>query len=217
LIIFKKKKFSLSINVSLMKYLSIILWLLLGFLYWWIWNSNTGSCCDANGMLLSQTAMVKDSATLAEEAQFALTEKRKKESEAAKIAIESADKTNEVTTTISSDDVTGERKLSFYFPINSTEVRYSEGAEKDIKDIVDYATSAGKKIRIVGHTDNTGDLESNMVLGQGRADEVKKKFLEQGVSPTLIEAISRGQNDPIATNNTASGRAQNRRVVLTIQ
>jgi Outer membrane protein and related peptidoglycan-associated (lipo)proteins len=69
---------------------------------------------------------------------------------------------------------------------------------------------------IVGYTDNTGSYETNMRLSQQRADAVRNYLISQGVSSARLQAIGKGWNDPIATNATAAGRAQNRRVEMYI-
>jgi outer membrane protein OmpA-like peptidoglycan-associated protein len=73
------------------------------------------------------------------------------------------------------------------------------------------------KIIIEGHTDNVGNPQSNQVLSQQRADSVKGFFLQQGVPPaSILSSTGYGQSQPVASNDTADGRAQNRRVVLKI-
>jgi OOP family OmpA-OmpF porin len=68
-------------------------------------------------------------------------------------------------------------------------------------------------LSIYGHTDNTGGDELNMNLSQKRADSVKKYLLEHGVPEArIIEVKGFGETMPVATNDTAEGRTQNRRV-----
>lgn len=70
-------------------------------------------------------------------------------------------------------------------------------------------------IEIEGHTDNTGDAESNHKLGLERAESVRRYIYEQHQVPlNRISVISYGEDKPVAPNKTAEGRAQNRRVVL---
>jgi chemotaxis protein MotB len=54
------------------------------------------------------------------------------------------------------------------------------------------------------------------VLSQKRAEAVMQYLITQGVKPDMISAQGRGEADPIASNKTAEGRAQNRRVELTL-
>jgi outer membrane protein OmpA-like peptidoglycan-associated protein len=68
------------------------------------------------------------------------------------------------------------------------------------------------KVEIAGHTDNTGKAESNKLLSQKRADAVKTYLTKKGVSADRLTTIGFGQEQPIAENTTAAGKAKNRRV-----
>lgn len=72
-------------------------------------------------------------------------------------------------------------------------------------------------VTIIGHTDNTGDASYNQQLSQRRADAVQSILLDSGISSSRVLAVGRGENDPIATNLTAEGRSQNRRVEIVIR
>ncbi len=67
-------------------------------------------------------------------------------------------------------------------------------------------------IRIEGHTDNTGNADNNMKLSQQRALSVKNWLGQNGVTATRVAAVGRGQEKPVASNETPEGREQNRRV-----
>lgn len=67
---------------------------------------------------------------------------------------------------------------------------------------------------VVGHTDSTGALAYNQTLSQNRARSVVNYLARQGVASNRLMAEGRGPNDPIASNDTAAGRAQNRRVEI---
>jgi OmpA-OmpF porin, OOP family len=69
-------------------------------------------------------------------------------------------------------------------------------------------------VTVAGHTDNIGRPEYNMQLGQRRADAVAQLLLNYGVSLNRLALKSYGETKPIATNETAEGRAKNRRVEL---
>lgn len=75
-------------------------------------------------------------------------------------------------------------------------------------------TSDGLKIRLVGHTDNTGQAGNNQILSLQRARSVKSFFVEKGILEIRIEAEGRGQAEPVASNNTSAGKALNRRVEI---
>jgi outer membrane protein OmpA-like peptidoglycan-associated protein len=68
------------------------------------------------------------------------------------------------------------------------------------------------KLEIGGHTDNAGDPKVNMKLSQDRADEVKKQLVSMGIDPARLTSKGFGSSKPLQSNNTAEGRANNRRV-----
>ncbi|OZC04413.1 OmpA family protein [Rubricoccus marinus] len=70
------------------------------------------------------------------------------------------------------------------------------------------------RLRIEGHTDNTGTPEANLTLSQQRADAVVAYLTAQGISGSRLEAAGLGQTQPAADNGTLEGRQQNRRVEL---
>lgn len=80
------------------------------------------------------------------------------------------------------------------------------------------------KINVNGYTDNTPigqglmnqGVTTNLILSQKRADNVMQYMLSQGVKPNLVSAQGFGEANPVASNDTPDGRAQNRRVELTI-
>ena len=59
-------------------------------------------------------------------------------------------------------------------------------------------------------------ITSNLVLSQKRADTVMQFMISQGVNAKLVSAEGLGEADPVASNDTPQGRAQNRRVELTV-
>ncbi|MAB99803.1 MAG: hypothetical protein CMK71_17320 [Pseudomonadaceae bacterium] len=72
-------------------------------------------------------------------------------------------------------------------------------------------------INIVGHTDSTGSLALNQNLSNQRAQSVASYLSSNGVAGNRISAYGAGPNQPIASNATEQGRAQNRRVEITLQ
>ncbi len=71
-------------------------------------------------------------------------------------------------------------------------------------------------ITVVGYTDNTGSEAVNQKLSLQRAESVVNYLEQQGVAADRLKAIGKGWDDPIASNSTAEGRAQNRRVEIYI-
>lgn len=71
-------------------------------------------------------------------------------------------------------------------------------------------------VRVVGHTDTVGSADYNQQLSRDRALAVARILIMEGVSSSRITYSGRGFDEPITTNATASGRAQNRRVEIVI-
>ena len=82
------------------------------------------------------------------------------------------------------------------------------------------AQSLGKypntDVLIVGHTDATGSDSYNMSLSERRARAAQNFLVGEGVAPTRLRAAGRGETEPIASNETEAGQAQNRRVEVAI-
>lgn len=71
-------------------------------------------------------------------------------------------------------------------------------------------------VTVVGFTDNTGSVQLNQNLSEQRAQSVVKYLESQGIPASRLKAVGMGENDPIASNDTPAGRAQNRRVEMYI-
>ncbi len=70
---------------------------------------------------------------------------------------------------------------------------------------------------MIGHTDNTGTAAYNQDLSQRRASSVASVLRDSGVPGARIAAYGRGEDQPVASNLTPEGRAQNRRVEIIIR
>ncbi len=68
------------------------------------------------------------------------------------------------------------------------------------------------KFSVEGHTDSTGNPTSNQTLSEQRSQAIVTKLVELGIAQDRLTAVGKGQNSPIADNNTDEGRAKNRRV-----
>jgi outer membrane protein OmpA-like peptidoglycan-associated protein len=92
-------------------------------------------------------------------------------------------------------------------------------AAKDTLDkevVTELAANPGQTVRIEGHTDSVGNDAYNLALSQRRADAVKAYLVSKGIAGSRIETTGLGETKPVASNDTADGRAQNRRVELKV-
>lgn len=73
------------------------------------------------------------------------------------------------------------------------------------------------RVRVEGHTDNVGSAKHNQALSLRRAESVAQQLVKVGWRDNAIERVGHGFDKPIADNGSGEGRAQNRRVVVTVQ
>jgi outer membrane protein OmpA-like peptidoglycan-associated protein len=101
------------------------------------------------------------------------------------------------------------------FDTNESTIRKSSRPVLDqaVKVLTEYPDV---RIEITGHTDSQGDHDHNVDLSQRRAEAVKAYLVDNGIDATRIEAIGRGPDQPIDTNDTKKGRANNRRIEFKI-
>jgi outer membrane protein OmpA-like peptidoglycan-associated protein len=74
----------------------------------------------------------------------------------------------------------------------------------------------GLTLKIAGYTDSTGSDEFNLKLSGQRADAVRTFLVQQGLNPASVTSMGMGSADPVASNDTAAGRQQNRRVEIVV-
>ncbi len=101
------------------------------------------------------------------------------------------------------------------FPVDSARLRPSfVGSLNDLaRNLQQYPDTT---VEIVGHTDSTGTPSYNQQLSQRRALSVRAVLVNAGVSSQRLRAIGQGESNPVASNATAAGRQQNRRVEIFI-
>ncbi|WP_046223994.1 OmpA family protein [Vibrio sp. ECSMB14106] len=101
------------------------------------------------------------------------------------------------------------------FETNSTELS-TDGKIALVPLIEVLKAHPQSTVEVVGHTDSTGAAEYNMMISKKRAAAVAAHIEEQGIDADRITATGEGEENPVASNDTAEGRAQNRRVDATI-
>lgn len=91
--------------------------------------------------------------------------------------------------------------------------------ERKIKEYRENARtqmSEAKTIKITGYTDSSGSAEYNRKLSVQRAEAVRDFLISEGVDASKMEVLGMGEDNPIADNKTAAGRAKNRRVEVEV-
>lgn len=126
---------------------------------------------------------------------------------------------------LASDDIrivnTGEELVvtmpeGILFDIDSAAIRAS--LQADLRALArNLQQFPDTTVDVIGHTDNTGSAGYNQDLSSRRAQAVAGVLLEEGVAPARVRAFGRGEDEPIASNLTPEGRAQNRRVEVVIR
>jgi outer membrane protein OmpA-like peptidoglycan-associated protein len=88
-----------------------------------------------------------------------------------------------------------------------------------LNEVADALTKGNpdSNITVEGHTDSQGQRQYNMDLSKKRADAVRDQLVSRGVAQDRIKAVGIGPDRPIASNNTAEGRANNRRVEIIVE
>jgi OOP family OmpA-OmpF porin len=106
--------------------------------------------------------------------------------------------------------------LQVLFDVDKSTI--TEAGKKELQKAVAFVKKyPGSKIEVGGHTDSTGTDAYNQKLSERRATAVKDYLIrEAGVESSKITAVGYGEARPVADNKTAAGRAQNRRVEISI-
>jgi len=104
-----------------------------------------------------------------------------------------------------------------YFDENQTNLR--SGAITELETLADAIISDANvtRVKITGHSDDTGDKEYNMSLSQKRAESVLAYLKGRGITSSRLRLEAKGSSEPIANNSSAEGRSKNRRVTVTLE
>ncbi|MBO9589663.1 OmpA family protein [Devosia sp.] len=94
----------------------------------------------------------------------------------------------------------------------------AEGAETILASIAEAINHCpGAAIDVAGHTDSDGEASANLALSVARAEAVVAALINLGVGAERLYAIGYGESQPVADNATAAGKAQNRRIVVSVR
>lgn len=103
-----------------------------------------------------------------------------------------------------------------YFPFNSSKKEMDIKVDGYLQQLSTRLQNSDEKIHIIGHTDNVGDAKVNYNIGRQRAKKIRDILISSGVSRGKITVFSKGETEPIATNETEEGRQKNRRTEIKI-
>ncbi len=96
--------------------------------------------------------------------------------------------------------------------------RLKPAARQHLSKLLKFVRKApDKTLHIEGYTDSSGSAAANKALSLQRARAVRNALVAAGIDPSRIKVAGMGEANPIASNSTASGRAQNRRVVVILE
>ena len=91
-----------------------------------------------------------------------------------------------------------------------------ESSFSSLSRVADLLKTKNFSLKLAGHTDDVGSASSNLKLSKSRAEAVKMFLVSRGANASRIEATGYGEDQPIASNKTETGRQQNRRVEFTL-
>lgn len=98
------------------------------------------------------------------------------------------------------------------FDVNKDVIKPAGKAELDTFAARLGSLASVQAVNIVGHTDSSGSDAYNQDLSMRRANAVKNYLIEKGIDPSVMSTSGMGESQPVASNATPEGRAQNRRV-----
>lgn len=109
--------------------------------------------------------------------------------------------------------------------VSNLDLKYATGSTKLTPEsqkrldhlVAQLAASPNAKVKVEGFTDTVGSADQNLQISQKRADNVMAILIHKGVPPARVTAKGHGEETPIANNSTKEGRAQNRRVTVSVE
>jgi len=108
--------------------------------------------------------------------------------------------------------------MTSHTAFDTDSVNIKPGFHSTLDKLADVVVRYGKtSLTIVGHTDNVGSNQYNQKLSERRAVSVAQYFESRRVSPLRLATLGKGEGEPVASNNTESGRSANRRVEIYVE
>lgn len=108
--------------------------------------------------------------------------------------------------------------IDVYFEANKTGITKTPEVEMFLADAKKYFEKYPEKIlQITGHSDSDGSDELNQRLSERRAEQTKAYFVKEGIKSSQIMTDGKGEKEPLASNDTAEGKAQNRRSTIRLK
>ncbi len=114
---------------------------------------------------------------------------------------------NEIALTMPND-------ITFGFDRSDVQPQFMTTIQSVARNLADFSSTT---VDVIGHTDSIGSDSYNQGLSQRRADSVARALVDNGVQSVRIVALGRGESQPVASNASESGRAQNRRVEVRVR
>jgi OOP family OmpA-OmpF porin len=100
---------------------------------------------------------------------------------------------------------------NIYFDSGSATLKQSSFSVLD--DVADLLRENSEvRVEIAGHTDSDGSAAYNQDLSRRRAESVRSYLVQKGISASRLTTVGYGESQPVASNATADGKAQNRRI-----
>ena len=102
------------------------------------------------------------------------------------------------------------------FPYNSDQMVADAVIDDYLDRLLRRLADSGERVQLTGHTDNSGTPDYNLRLGQQRAEAIRALLISKGLAANRIATATKGQTQPVDSNDTEEGRRNNRRVELRI-
>lgn len=171
--------------------------LALAFLFWFIWCLLLGKCQHETQNTVPDNKTIHDTV-------YVEVNKAKIDTIIKKDTIIYVDKTTKTKVSVVSLP-----KVQF----EQAKAKLLESSKADLDKLAkDLLSNKQVKAEIIGHTDNSGEAKTNLKLSQERAESVRQYLIKAGVEPNRIKATGKGETEPKTSNESAEGRAMNRRV-----